>query len=66
MGGQGWWALGWSFIASGLLTVSSIYDPMVRSYLQLASFLFPVLFAMPVFDLLSRPFNVSLAAGWMW
>ncbi|WWD21141.1 hypothetical protein CI109_105622 [Kwoniella shandongensis] len=52
MSGQGWWALGWSFLASGSLTV--------------LSFLFPVIFAIPIFDVLSLPFGTSLAAGWMW
>jgi hypothetical protein len=33
---------------------------------QFLSFLFPVLFAIPLFDLFSQPFGVSLASGWMW
>jgi uncharacterized oligopeptide transporter (OPT) family protein len=33
---------------------------------QLFSFLYPVTFAIPVFDILSAPFGVSLAAKWMW
>lgn len=33
---------------------------------QLLSFAFPVTFAIPVFDILSAPFGVSLAAKWMW
>ncbi|OXB36338.1 oligopeptide transporter 8 [Cryptococcus neoformans] len=52
MTGKGWWALGTSFIASGSLTV--------------LSFLFPILFSIPVFDVLSLPFGSSLAASWMW
>ncbi|WVQ81217.1 hypothetical protein IAT38_003339 [Cryptococcus sp. DSM 104549] len=52
MSGQGWWALGWSFLASGGITV--------------LSFLFPFIFAIPVFDVLSLPFGTSLAANWMW
>ncbi|BEI92704.1 uncharacterized protein CcaverHIS019_0503320 [Cutaneotrichosporon cavernicola] len=50
--GTGWRALGWSFAASGAIT--------------LLSFLFPVTFALPVFDILSWPFGISLAAQWMW
>lgn len=30
------------------------------------SFLFPVAFALPVFDIISAPFGGSLAAHWMW
>ncbi|WVR09100.1 hypothetical protein IAU60_006162 [Kwoniella sp. DSM 27419] len=52
MGGDGWWALAWSFVASGALTV--------------LSFLFPVIFAIPLFDVVSAPFGTSLAASWMW
>ncbi|KAK6904346.1 hypothetical protein I203_105158 [Kwoniella mangroviensis CBS 8507] len=52
MRGSGWWALGWSFFASGSLTV--------------LSFLFPIIFAIPIFDVFSLPFGTSLAAGWMW
>ncbi|WWC91243.1 uncharacterized protein L201_006186 [Kwoniella dendrophila CBS 6074] len=52
MKGSGWWALGWSFFASGSLTV--------------LSFLFPVIFAIPIFDVFSLPFGTSLAANWLW
>ncbi|ORX39095.1 OPT oligopeptide transporter protein-domain-containing protein [Kockovaella imperatae] len=52
MGGSGWRALGWSFAASGAMTV--------------LSFLFPVLFSIPIFDIFSIPFGTSLAAGWLW
>ncbi|OCF41916.1 oligopeptide transporter 8 [Kwoniella heveanensis CBS 569] len=52
MSGQGWWALGWSFVASGALTV--------------LSFLFPFIFSIPIFDVLGIPFGTSLAANWMW
>ncbi|WWC73114.1 uncharacterized protein I206_107080 [Kwoniella pini CBS 10737] len=52
MKGSGWWALGWSFFASGALTV--------------LSFLFPIIFAIPVFDVFSIPFGTSLAANWLW
>ncbi|WVO22640.1 uncharacterized protein IAS62_003970 [Cryptococcus decagattii] len=52
MTGKGWWALGASFVASGSLTV--------------LSFLFPILFSIPAFDVLSLPFGSSLAASWMW
>jgi hypothetical protein len=34
--------------------------------LQLLSFAFPVVFAIPVFDVLGLPFGTSLAATWMW
>ncbi|KLT46468.1 OPT superfamily oligopeptide transporter [Cutaneotrichosporon oleaginosum] len=50
--GAGWRALGWSFAASGTITV--------------LSFMFPVTFALPIFDILSLPFGTSLAANWMW
>lgn len=33
---------------------------------QCLSFLFPVIFAIPVFDIFSLPFHTSLAAKWMW
>jgi len=33
---------------------------------QFLSFLFPALFAIPLFDILSSPFGTSLAANWMW
>ncbi|KAK4684568.1 required for meiotic nuclear division protein 1, partial [Tremellales sp. Uapishka_1] len=52
MNGHGWWAFGWSFAASGGMTF--------------ISFLFPIVFALPVFDILGLPFGTSLAAGWMW
>ncbi|ODN95854.1 oligopeptide transporter 8 [Cryptococcus wingfieldii CBS 7118] len=52
MTGKGWWALGLSFLASGHLTV--------------LSFLFPALFAIPVFDIVGLPFGAHLAANWMW
>ncbi|WRT69026.1 uncharacterized protein IL334_006009 [Kwoniella shivajii] len=52
MKGSGWWALGWSFFASGSLTV--------------LSFLFPIIFAIPIFDVCSAPFGASAAATWMW
>ncbi|KAL7421264.1 OPT superfamily [Cryptotrichosporon argae] len=52
IGGRAWWALGWSFLASGAMTV--------------LSFLFPILFAIPVFDVFGAPFGTSLAADWMW
>ena len=28
--------------------------------------MFPIIFAIPLFDVLSLPFGVSLAANWMW
>lgn len=28
--------------------------------------MFPVTFALPIFDILSWPFGTSLAAHWMW
>lgn len=67
MGGKGWWALGWSFLASGALTVRTV-NSSDHTYtdLQFFSFLFPALFAIPVFDVLSLPFGTSLAANWMW
>ncbi|WVO15478.1 hypothetical protein L204_103136 [Cryptococcus depauperatus] len=49
---KGWWALAWSFMASGGVTM--------------LSFLFPVIYSIPIFDLISWPFGVSLAANWMW
>ncbi|KAL1407604.1 OPT superfamily [Vanrija albida] len=52
MTGRGWWALVWSFLASAAVTF--------------LSFLFPVTFALPVFDVLGLPFGTSLAANWMW
>ncbi|RSH95296.1 hypothetical protein EHS25_000383 [Saitozyma podzolica] len=48
----GWWALGWTFAASGILTF--------------ISFLFPIIYALPLFDVLGLPFGTSLAAQWMW
>lgn len=33
---------------------------------KLANFLFPVIFAMPVFDLVGAVFGTSLAASWAW
>ncbi|ORY20306.1 OPT oligopeptide transporter protein-domain-containing protein [Naematelia encephala] len=52
MGGSGWWMLGWSFAASAGLTI--------------LSFLFPILFALPIFDIFGLPFGTSLAASWVW
>ncbi|KAJ9093614.1 hypothetical protein QFC19_008282 [Naganishia cerealis] len=48
----GWWVLGWSFAASAIITF--------------ANFLFPVIFAMPVFDIIGAFFGTSLAATWAW
>lgn len=36
------------------------------TYSQFISFLFPIIFAIPVFDVLGLPFGTSLAANWMW
>ncbi|GHJ85515.1 hypothetical protein NliqN6_1917 [Naganishia liquefaciens] len=52
MGRVDWWVLGWSFTASAVITF--------------AAFLFPVIFAMPVFDLVGALFGTSLAASWAW
>ncbi|KAJ9109075.1 hypothetical protein QFC21_000402 [Naganishia friedmannii] len=52
MGRLGWWVLGWSFVASAAITF--------------ASFLFPVTFAMPIFDIIGAVFGTSLAATWAW
>lgn len=69
MGGKGWWALGGSFAASALLTVSLSYGLSVgflTPFAQFMSFLFPVIYSIPIFDVLSLPFGTSLAAGWFW
>ncbi|EIW67040.1 hypothetical protein TREMEDRAFT_64906 [Tremella mesenterica DSM 1558] len=52
MGGSGWWVLGISFAASGGLT--------------LLSFMFPIIFSIPIFDLLGLPFGTYPASEWMW
>ena len=69
MGGSGWWALAWSFLASGGLTVCSPLGGSLMLALisnQFMSFLFPVLYAIPLFDVFGIPFGTSLASTWMW
>ena len=70
MGEAGWRALGGSFAASAGLTVSLIRRNALesrrlmlsRTVLQFLSLLFPVLYAMPVFDI----FGGNFASGWLW
>lgn len=67
MGEAGWKALGYSFLASAGLTVRDALLLLWRIKLipppapKFASFLFPVIFAIPVFDVLG-----NLASGWLW
>lgn len=71
MGSKGWYALGWSFIASAGLTVSeSSGDLEQKTALtlpdtQFLSFLFPVVFAIPVFDIVGTVVGISFAADWL-
>ncbi|KAH8083524.1 putative oligopeptide transporter [Filobasidium floriforme] len=52
MGRKGWYVLGSCFAASAFVT--------------LLSFWFPVVFAIPIFDLVGAIFNTSLASTWLW
>lgn len=41
-------------------------DQLIWADSQLMGFFFPVLFALPVFDIFGAPLGTSLAADWMW
>jgi hypothetical protein len=64
----GGWRSGGALLQVGLLR--SVLNPMSNGadelIMQLASFLFPVIYSIPVFDLFGLPFGTSLAADWMW